>query len=555
MRITIGSFGGIVPRQSDHNLSVVNARKAHDVKLRNGRIEAWNEPCEFWSAIPGARSFHLHGCYPVSWREQVQAAEVSPDWRCFYISGRTDTIESVYLDQSCAPVYYKLGLPAPETAPRVTGTEACGRDVDVRSYVYTYVNQWGEESAPSPVSAVIRCADGAPVTVTNIALPPDGYGIVAAKVYRSASAPRNADGKEQKPSTDFFFVGVVLFPSTSFLDKILIKGLGFPLETHKNRMPPAGIRNVVNVEGTVRLAGTTANRVHLSEFYQPHNWPAKYDLTLDSNIVHMGCVDQKLYVTTDTVPYVIDVSSCEDMKCIPVMDIQMPMPDISCKYNHAAIVTPHGYIYSSPLGVILVDPSAKWHIVTAKWFSADDWKKVRPDTARFAYWEGFLFVITEEVSFMLNINGDPYGDMKMSELVTISDSPIDLAVSNTGSLIMLSDAKLLTWNGSNTPRPYFWESRELTGGSNQPNGTTPSVAPPVGYLWTPVSAKIRTRETDFTLLDDADHVVYTRRVASERPFRLPRYGRHSYYFARFQGVEPVEFFDMGTSHFTVNYGE
>ena len=74
--------------------------------------------------------------------------------------------------------------------------------MDARAYVYTYVNKWGEESAPSPPSNIIRVADGATVTVSGIPAPPFGYGITEVNIYRATTGFRPADGKVQTPLTE-----------------------------------------------------------------------------------------------------------------------------------------------------------------------------------------------------------------------------------------------------------------------------------------------------------------------------------------------------------------
>lgn len=117
MHMTLASFGGIVPRVSEHSLSNTAATIAHDVKLRNGRIEAWKEKCDFAEVSPDAQSFHIHGCNAVAWEEQVQAADVAPDWGRFYITGRTEYPEAVTLDCNGKPAYTRLGVPTPLTAP------------------------------------------------------------------------------------------------------------------------------------------------------------------------------------------------------------------------------------------------------------------------------------------------------------------------------------------------------------------------------------------------------------------------------------------------------
>lgn len=554
MQITIGSFGGIVPRLSPHQLASFSASIAHDAKLRNGRLEAWKEKCYFADTPPSALTFHLHGCCVTTWDTIVQSAEVAPDWNRFYITGRTEDPEVVELNCTCEPTYTKLGVPAPMVPPVANGPENCSRSSDARSYVYTYLNKWGEESAPSPASNILTIEDGTTVFVSGMELPPDGYGIVAINLYRATTGFREPDVKQQKPLTDYLYLATIELPSTSFEDNVRMAGLGAAIDTQKVRMPPKGLRNIVAMEGVVRLAGTTKNRVHMTENFQLHNWPVKYDLTLDSNIVHMGALEQKLYVTTDTTPYIIDVSSCEDMKCMPVMDAGVALPDIACKYADSAIMTQHGYIYSSPRGLILLDGQARYHILTKKWFSEDDWAQLKPDTVRLAYWEGFLFCITDEVSFMLNIDTDPYGDMRGSELVTLSDKPVDMKTSNTGELFLMQDGELTVWDKGLSYRPFTWVSRELTQGQDSGQGQVPDLTPAFGALWSPSSVKIRSDDVEFTLITPVTPEAYKRKVLQHRPFRLPRVGRHLWFKVRLRGIHPVEFLEVGTANFTVNQG-
>lgn len=554
MHMTLASFGGIVPRVSEHSLSNTSATIAHDVKLRNGRIEAWKEKCDFAEVSPDAQSFHISGCCAVAWEEQVQAADVAPDWGRFYITGRTEYPEVVTLNCKCEPAYTRLGVPAPTTPPVARGVEACGRKSDARTYVYTYVNRWGEEGAPSPASNILTVEDGTTVRVTGISLPPDGYDITHVNIYRATTGFREQDVKQQKPLTDYLYVATIAVPATTFTDDIKMLGLGAALETHKYRTPPKGLRNIAAIGGVVRLAGTTNNRVHMTENFQLHNWPVKYDLTLDSNIVHMGAIDQRLYVTTDTLPYVIDVSSCEDMKCMPVTDAAMPLPDIACKYANAAIATRYGYIYSSPEGLVLLDSQAKATVFTRRWFGVEDWQKIRPDTVRLALWETFLFCVTDEVTFMLNMDTAPFGDMEGSELVTLSDKPIALETSSNDTLFLLEDGKITTWDKGTEYRPYTWRSRELVLNNTQSQGIMKDQTAPEGTMWSPASVKIRTRETEFSLITPLQDPAYRRRVLDERPFRLPRVGRHLWFKVELHGTETVEFVDLGTANFTVNMG-
>lgn len=579
MRVTFSSFGGLIPRRSDHALPAVSATVAHDVKLRNGRIEAWHNPAFFGRAVDYAKSFYVYDCCLLSWTGHVQVAELGAVSDAAYLVGRTGELEAVTA-QDCVPEYISLALPAPTVQPQVTGGDYCGRDYDVRSYVYTYVNKFGDESPPSPPSYAVTVQDGDPVVVSGIPIPDPKYGVEAVNIYRTATGFRPADGKMQEKLTDFLYVTTIPAASGGFTDSTPLRGLGPALDTtvSTQRCAPSGMGNLVSIDARVQLAATKGNKVYLSENEHLLNWPVESEITLDSRIVHMGQKDQILYVTTETTPYIIKVP-CEGVP--QVKDLGFRLPDIAEQSNCAAVMTPHGFVYSSWIGLILILPNGDYRVITAPWFSEDDWRALSPQTVRLAYWEGYVFCATDTMTFMLDIDGDTYGDVKLGELVTLSDRPIDMRTTNTGQLAMLIAVKIkedeeewiewhaVIWDNGESLRDYEWTSRELTGGSNRAASTTDfmkalassaaqnsSTKEPMGCMWSPASAKIRTIGVQFTLTTPVPgHPGYTRWVSNEVPFRLPRLGRHMYYKVTLKGTAPVEYMDLGTAHFTVNEGE
>ena len=539
MQTAITQFGGIVPRTPEHSLAVTQATLALNVNLRRGQLEPWRELCKYKDVSSTAVSLYMYGHCLYTWDSVVSVAELSPEWQRLYITGNSDSPQVMVRGSCCDMTYYRLGVPTPPVPPHASAEEMCGRASDTRSYVYTWVNQWGEESAPSPASNLVMVADGTSVSVTGISLPPDGYGIVSANLYRSSTGFRPVDGKTQTPLTDYLFVATIYFPSVSYTDTVLTKKLGMPLDTVDVTPPPDRLQNITAVEGVIRLAGSVANRVYLSENFQPYNWPVKYELTLDSSIIHMKCLDQKLYVTTSTTPYIIDVSSCDDTKCTPVTDIGRPLPDISCGHYNSAIITPFGLIYSSDPGVILIDPSARWHILTSKWLTAEQWHQLAPETARFEYWNGYLFIVTDETSFILDIDGDPYGDVRGMELSNISDAPVAMQATNTGQLMFLQDSAVWFWDKSDTFRPFEWKSRELySPGTETINKRS---------FYSPAALRLRSVQTFVRVEDDHGHTVYERTISGDKPVRLPKCGRHLSYRLYFTGTETVEFAELGTA--------
>lgn len=570
MNVALSHFGGIIPRLAEHMLGPNQATLAHDVKLRNGQLEAWHTPKAFQPSVRGARAFYLYGCCLLSWADTVTCTELAPDWNRIYLTGRGGRGLEVGELNGCEADYILAGVPAPTAPLWVDANETCGMEADARSYVYTYVNRWGEESAPSPPSNIVRVNDGDAVQITSgVPNPPDGYGVVEANIYRGATGFRPPDGKVQTPMTEYLYVMTVSVPGgdVSFQDNIQGRLLGAALETQKDRMPPDGMQGVANIGDQIRLAGFKDNKIFMSEAFQPHNWPAKYDLTLDYNIVHLLALDQRLFVTTTGTPYIIDVSNCDATKCTPVTSIDYPLADIGCAYPHSAIMTFHGLLYATQHGITLLQPNGEWHILTTKWFGVDEWRKLKPQTLRMAYWEGYLFFATDVATFLLDINGGVFGNALGSELVTLSDRPVDMLASGTGRLLFLQDNMVWEWDAGKEYRPYLWQSRPLTSGDDAVGGErAPSLQrdatgqralavqnPARASKWWPTSVKLG-GNADFTLFDDHEHEVFKRFIPKETPRRLPRCGRHLWYYARLNGIDTVRFLDVGTSVFTVNSG-
>lgn len=536
----INAFGGIRPRVPWHLLEQTEATIAHNVKLRNHKIEAWRERKPIGMSVQDAKSFYYKGCCLLSWDTCVDVAEYVTDYGRLFVTGRIGAPETLLVSDDCSQTYYLLGVPRPQTAPVVAHTEQFGRNAAERSYMYTYVNLFGEESAPSPASVSITVADGSAVTVSGWDQPPDGYGIKEIHIYRTATAFREFESKEQEMLTDFLKVAEVPVGTTTYTDTLLDRHLGPVNFTREVRMPPQDLREIRYLRGTGVLTGVTGNEVHFSQPYQPYNWPAEHDLTLPYNIVHAVVVDDTVIVSTDGYPYVIDGGpSCEPRKCRSVDDGDYPLPDIACGYANSAISTPFGMIYSSGDGLVLVAKNAQYQIITSPWFSTEDWVKIRPDTVRLAYWRGYIVCVTDVVSFMLEINESLYNDFNQGVLTTISDKPVDMILSSNGELLMLDDDRIVyQWNAGDTLRDYIWESREFSfSGVSSPN-----------------SGKLRTQGTLFKLLTPNSDLAYGRFVYNDEPFRLGRLGRHFNYRVGFYGTGNVDYVEIGTSYLTVNGG-
>lgn len=484
-----------------------------------------------------AVSFGLFGCCLVEWDTCVSYTNYMPCDR-MYLTGRSDKPEVAIFD-GCQPTYQYLGVPAPTYAPSVSGSESFGETSSDRSYIYTYVNNLGEEGGPSPASVTLTVADGSSVRV-GFATPPSGYGIVAVNIYRLATGLRMGDEKEQMYLSEYTFVATVQLPTTSYSDSVKEMNLGFNCLTREYRVPPPGIQQVAHVEGTGVMVGVADNMIHFTQNMQPWNWPAEFDLELPFNIVHMGTQGPYVFISTDGNPFVVNaLDGIESRTMRTPIDSGVPLPDISCGYASSFCMTPFGMVYASHDGLVLLKRDGTFDILTSSWYSTDEWKKMRPDTVRLAYWRGYIFCITDNISFLLEINAGIYKDYDLGALTTISDKPTHMMVSDNGELLMLENQGVYQWSAGKTLRPYEWESRELSWGSKA----------------SPTSAKVRSTGTTFDLKTSWVDTHFKRFVSDEKPFRIPRLGRHLFYKISFTGTGTVEFAELGSAEVTVNAGK
>ena len=161
----IAGFSGLVPRLAKQLLASNQAQIATNCTLTSGDLRPINAPSLVFYPVRDGDIISMFRMEKdgnekwLAWSADVDVAR-SPiagnSSRRFYYTGdgepRTSDFElaSVWSFSSpSASGCYVLGVTQPVTAPLVTPAEGTGATV-TRSYVYTYVTQWGEESNPSP---------------------------------------------------------------------------------------------------------------------------------------------------------------------------------------------------------------------------------------------------------------------------------------------------------------------------------------------------------------------------------------------------------------------
>jgi hypothetical protein len=237
------------------------------------------------------------------------------------------------------------------------------------SYVYTFVNDLGQESAPSPASATILRPDGVTVTVSTPVAIPSGvstdYGIATKRIYRSAAG---------NLGTEFRFVAEIPLAQADYDDELTDAELGEVLLSELWDLPPDDLEGILALPNGV-MAGFSKNQLCLSAQNYPHAWPVAYRLNTDTDIVGIGNIDTTVVIGTESFVY---VASGNDPANYSMSKSEVPYACSS--KNSFAYLTGIGVVFAGPDGLMAVAGIGQIRNLTDVVFTRDQWQALNPSS-------------------------------------------------------------------------------------------------------------------------------------------------------------------------------
>jgi hypothetical protein len=255
-----------------------------------------------------------------------------------------------------------LGVPIPNATPSLAEQVAGVGDDETRAYVVTWVNDRGEESAPSP-AGTITCKPGATIRVTrNASVPTGAYGLATWRIYRTVAGGEN----------DYYFVAEAT-AATALVDTTdATLNLANPLLSETWIMPPADLKGLKALWNGI-MAGFVGKSLRFCEPYRPYAWPIEYELILDEDIVALARWGQQLIVLTVGKPYVITGSTPEGM--LP----QLVEFNQACVAKKGVVEFGFGVAYPSPDGLAFIGAGGP-RVLTEQLAQRADWQAFVPST-------------------------------------------------------------------------------------------------------------------------------------------------------------------------------
>lgn len=406
--------------------------------------------------------------------------------------------------------FRKLGLPPPTNVPTiVSSTEVTEEDVsdEVRFYVYTYVNDIGEESAPSrPSSQVIVPRAGSEVVIGNLNVQPASIdrNIVAYRIYRTTTG---TSGNAQ-----FQFVGQAGVNSTEFLDNFMSEELDETLKTESWDAPREDMKGLgITAYGVAY--GFSKKIVCLSEPFYMYAFPRDYELTTQHNIVAMGHYDANIIVATEGNPVVVTgISPSNGMTMT-----ELPLNE-SCVSKRSLVSLGYGVIYASPNGLVLASNNGA-QIISEGFFDRDEWNALNPKSIHAVEYKGrylFFYRVSDEDkgAFIFDPKDLATGIVRLSTWCKTAHRDV-----KTDEIYLLQDNNKLEYfdlNSKTDRENYTWRSKKFRADGN---GCRMLAMRVIADSYNDLNVRV--------FADDK--LFYERYAVNDKPFRLPNHSAKSYW--------------------------
>jgi len=242
-------------------------------------------------------------------------------------------------------------------------------ETTLTSYIYRYVNDFGEASAPGLPSRIIqRASTGVSVTVTTPTFGPTGYddyGITYKQIYRAATG---------SAGTVYRFVAEIPLAQADYVDVLDDEDLGEVLDSEDWDLPPSDLRYILALPNGI-MVGASKNQLCFSVQNRPHAWPVAYRLPTDTDITGLGNIDNAVIIGTKSFVYTASGNSPDSYS------MSKPGAPHACQSARSfAYLLRVGCVFAGPDGLMAVNGPTEVQNLTEGIFTREQWQAIDPTT-------------------------------------------------------------------------------------------------------------------------------------------------------------------------------
>ena len=321
-----------------------------------------------------------------------------------------DTTERTYLTGSLGPKWTDnaiglsggapypqttrdLGVPAPTTgltaAQAVAGT---GTD-ETDFWIYTWVNELGWESAPSPVSNSLTIKPGATINLSGFDTVPIGnWGITTVRLYKTKTGTSG--------STAFFFFRQWAYAANPANPIDDARALGSDvLPSIGWLVPPSDSTSLTKLWNGM-MALITGKAVRISEPYKNYTYPLKYEISTPDNPVALAVWQQRFLILTAGDVYLVQGSTPSAMDSQP-QKVYQP-----CVSPRGVVEFAEGVAWPSPNGLWWFGQGGPGNLLEGV-LDREQWQALVPSTIVASRYLGYYIASYNDGSGLKGFVVDP----------------------------------------------------------------------------------------------------------------------------------------------------
>tara|TARA_R100001129_G_scaffold28503_1_gene19099 strand:+ start:1008 stop:2657 length:1650 start_codon:yes stop_codon:yes gene_type:complete len=527
------AFGGKAPQVTPRLLPDDMAQVATSTRLDSGRLEPWKANASVTlsglqdSYSVSANTKTLFRYSSTIWFgsdndvNMVRSPLAEDPWDRIYETGGT-TYPRMRALAGGTFSYKRLGLPKPTPAPStsISGTASTTETPTARSYIYSFVSQYGEEGEPSDASSVITVTSNQTVDVTLPTSLSGEYQVTQKRVYRT-----DTDGT-------FRFLADVPLATATYNDSVTEANLGEAIPSATWEAAPdedtadhkdGALQGLIALPNGF-LAGFVGQTVCFSEAFQPHAWPDAYKFSVRSEIVAIAPLPSGVLVLTKEKPVVIQG---QDPASMSLSEIDS---NLSCESKRSVVDMGPYVIYASPDGLVQASDNGL-QLMTAGLLSRDQWQDLVPSTMVAFPWEGqyvcFYADGTESKGFIFDPRGGRNSYVKLDFHATAGFNDLE-----NDELYLVVGGSVVKFAEGTTNNTFKWRSKKFY--------TSRPINPGVAKVDCDSYPSAQADQPVFRLfVDGAAGAKHTQSVSSSALFRLPSGYKGNEFEIEVEGTTPI----------------
>lgn len=373
------------------------------------------------------------------------------------------------------------------------------------TWVFTWVSDLGEESAPSPASAIVTFDQNDIAKVSITATPPDN--VVGWRLYRSNTGTSSSGFQLVTKTRGNLRDGTVVDLMTTVLSGVecIPKTTTYVYDTAEAEylaelcpsfgwLPPdAGTQCLTGMPNGI-MAGFTGSTLMFCEPWKPYAWPVDYDKPLQYKIVGLCSFGQSLFVGTEGKPYIVTGSDSASMT-EELLDFEQ-----ACVSARSIVALGSGVAYASPDGLCILGNGASPQVVTLGKINQADWQALNPSAMFGAFYDNAIYMFHNNGCLIYDLPTQQLFGLDLIATAAFADKTSDTLYAASGgviySLFKGTDRRTAAY------KTKTWRQ-----------------AAPTGFAWLRVVSTFESPVVVKIKADGSDLVTQT--ITNDRPVRIP----------------------------------